>query len=184
MRTALIASDKSTGTRIRRMTLPMSAGEAGPASAGGVTSTGALVARSTRSVIDPRNSFRMPVAPRELMTISRAPDSRRPAGSRRRAFLIATANVIATRRGTVTERVLEKSLALRLRRGRQTAGPARHVGGLLEQRIVDGQHGQRRPEMGRDRHRVAQRAARRLREIDRARAAESDIDGLSANNGS
>jgi hypothetical protein len=42
---------------------------AGPSSLGGVASTGTVVSLSTRSVVEPKNSFRMPVTPRELMTI-------------------------------------------------------------------------------------------------------------------
>jgi len=48
----------------------------GPGSIGGVTSTGIVVSRRTRSVVDPKNSLRTPVMPCELMTISPHPRSR------------------------------------------------------------------------------------------------------------
>ena len=49
---------RSTGTTMRRSSRFASSSEIGPGSTGGVISTGRVVSRSTRSVVDPKNNLR------------------------------------------------------------------------------------------------------------------------------
>ena len=149
----------------------------GPGSCGGVTSTGRVVSRSTRSVVDPKNSLRMPVSPCELMTIrshERSRATRRISGA---GLPTATSYSSAAAIGESAPNVLSAKCRisrLSLRRSRDAGA---QIEGLGQQRILDRQHDQAGREVGRDRGRIAQRARGGIREIDRTQDRWTNIHG-------
>ena len=111
----------------------------GPGSAGGVTRTGLVVSRSTRSVVEPKNSFRAPVTPWLLITIKsqeRSLDTRRISGT---GFPRALTFDGVPRGGVVCESLRDEAGELALAVLRPPDDPGAQVEGLGEQRILDDQ---------------------------------------------
>ena len=127
-----------------------SSSDTGPGSAGGVISTGRVVSRSTRSVVDPKNSLRMPVRPCVLMTMrsqERSRATRRISGA---GFPTATSYSSAASDGDRGPSVLRREVRdLALAVLRVPTDPGAQIGGLGQQRILDREHDEPRREMAR-----------------------------------
>ncbi len=149
----------------------------GPGFTGGVTSTGTVVSRSTRSVVDPKNSLRAPVSPCELMTIrshERSRATRRiSTGGLPTATSYSHIASVAASSPNVSAHEL-RDLPLGFRRASSARRCPRSIAavssGSSTVRTIN-----RVTKVFGDRRRVAQRAGGRVRIVDRTQDGWADV---------
>ena len=136
-----------------------SSGLAGPWSCAGVSSTGTVVSRNTRSAVEPKNSLRTPVSPCVLITTRSGRPLAGDAQDLDRGLAGRYDQLHVVGRHAALERLAHETPQLLVDRFRQVLDRRAELGCLAQQGIGHGHDRELGLEMIGDHGRIPQRAA-------------------------